>query len=485
MKSVANFINKKQIVFLGIIFFIGLFLRLYNLKNTRWFTDTGRDILVAKHLVEYSGNKFIFPLGNGGNILKNSPIYYWIIASFWFIYPSEIGVISIFAFIGSLNVILAYILSKEIFKKEYVLILPFFVSISDLLIYQSRFLFQPNLIPFFQLISFIFLFKGLKRKSFYLWAFQFSFLAALIHYSYLPILMVLFVFICVDSYLSKSYVLFKKLFVLCVIDIFLFYFLTKSPLIFFKQQFVYSFKNLYNNLFVNLIQLSNLFIRNNNIFIIILFYFSFLISLIYLFKKREKKSLLLVILFSSLIITSTYKIGGYYNSTHPYYLIILIIYSYIISKIKKFHIFLSIFFVFLLSVTISQNTKNILVNSKYELEGSRKIVKEIINNTKDLSKVVIAKCFSNDKDSECPTCFLGGVWFHLEEASRKKMGIITNNVVFNYTPYSYNSPAKYTYLISDYEINECLKDLKVNDKRAIEISSNDGWFLYILEDYVF
>lgn len=86
------------------IYFIICLLCLFNLyfsvsvaKNQIWttaFFDDSRDVLVAKHIVEYQENVTRGPWTDGGDLdstdikLLSSPLYYWLIAVLWFFQPS-------------------------------------------------------------------------------------------------------------------------------------------------------------------------------------------------------------------------------------------------------------------------------------------------------------------------------------------------------------------------------------------------------------
>lgn len=484
MKTIITFLKNKQIIFLIFFLAIGVFLRLHNLKNTQWFGDPSRDILVAKHLMEYSGEKFITPFSaEYFNGLKNSPLYYWIIAFFWFLYPSEIGVISIFAFLGSLNIILAYILSKEIFKDELSLILPFFVTISNVLINQSRTLWQPNLVPFFQLICFIFLFKGLKRKHFYLLAIQLSFLTVLIHYSFLPLLIIILIFVYIDLYLSKKYDLCIKIILLSTINVFLYFLLTKSSFIFNEKIFINSFNNYFINIYYNLKELGKSFIKNGNNFKIVFLYLSFLAPLIWLIiKKKKKVTILIFILFISFFATGFYKKPEYFHYIHPYYLIILIIYTYLISQIIKIQKLSSVLLILLVSLVIQNGNRYTIFNKSNELKISYNIAKTIIEKSKNLDSLEIFTCLDFEENPcKYPKSFIGGTWFHLEKISKQKLGNLVKNNYLNYIPFSNRSDNNQTFLICNFEIKECLKSLNLNIQESKLIYSEDNLSLLFLK----
>jgi len=482
MKKVFKLIKKKkELILLFFIFLIGLTLRTYNItNNTQWLSDTGRDILTAKHLSEYPDTKMVSPASSGGVGLKNTPLYYWILTFVWTIYPSEIFVIIVFAFLGTFNIILGYFLSKELFGKKDRLILPLLIALSNRLVEFSRSVWQPHLIPFFLLITFIYLFKGIRDKKYYLLTILVSFLSIYLHYSFLPLLITIIIYIYIDLFLSKQYELCIKSFILTLINVCLFLILTRSNLNKTGIILTNNFRVLANNLFNSLTLLSISFVEYTTNLKTILFYLSFIVPfLLILINRKEKKLLALLLLFISLILTSFYSNKMHFHYINPYYLIVLIIYTLIITAIRtKTQLFSLIFLLTLSTIIFKGNYYNIFYNFN-DLKISKLFAEKIIDMSADLKNTKILTCLKNDENNcICPECSSIGIWFYLEKLTKQKLGNIVDNKYENYLPYSNKSIEGDTYLICNYKIDDCFNNIPNNNNYQFPNVIN------IKEDYI-
>src|SRR3990172_43604 len=92
----GRYLTRPRNILVLCIISVGIILRLASLRNYIWFQqgyDESRDMLVAKHIVEYGEWLWRGPYAAGGqNILLNSPVYYYLLAIFWFIARSPYGV---------------------------------------------------------------------------------------------------------------------------------------------------------------------------------------------------------------------------------------------------------------------------------------------------------------------------------------------------------------------------------------------------------
>ncbi len=91
---------------------LGIALRLLSINNYLWSQagyDESRDMLVARHIVEYRELIMRGPYASGaaGNLLT-SPVYYWILALFWFIGRSPLSVAVLWSLLLSTIIILIY-----------------------------------------------------------------------------------------------------------------------------------------------------------------------------------------------------------------------------------------------------------------------------------------------------------------------------------------------------------------------------------------
>jgi hypothetical protein len=154
-----------NLVILFAIFALGIFLRTYNIfETTTIMGDTGRDLIVAKHLVNSSAPWSAFPAASS-RLFENSPLYFLIIGFLWFLAPSIHGVIVLFAIIQSLVIFVAYYLGKQIANKTLGYYLALFTAVSPLFVYPARWIWQPNLLALFIPLLLLFFLKVIFNKK--------------------------------------------------------------------------------------------------------------------------------------------------------------------------------------------------------------------------------------------------------------------------------------------------------------------------------
>lgn len=176
---------------LAISFIIRIRLFDYPLQNG----ESVRDYIVGYHIVQYHE----FPLtGHASGIfspLKNSPLYYYVIA----------GIVAIkdnFLFLGYVNILLQlaviaciYILGKHLFSATTGLIAAALYGLAQSTISVSLYPWHPHIMSPFLHLSFIFLMLGYTKKNYFfmlLSSFMFSFSASL-HTSVISILPLFFI----------------------------------------------------------------------------------------------------------------------------------------------------------------------------------------------------------------------------------------------------------------------------------------------------
>lgn len=156
-------------VVLAIIVLLGLWLRLHNLSQTMWFfdgMDEARDVLVAKHIVEYGETIWRGPFAAGGYFwLENSPFYYYFLAAIWFFGRSAIGSLVIWALISCTGIILSYWAGKLTRNIGVGVIAALLYAIHPSLIMVGNQIMQPHLLPLFALWFYCSTLTAWQQKS--------------------------------------------------------------------------------------------------------------------------------------------------------------------------------------------------------------------------------------------------------------------------------------------------------------------------------
>ncbi len=161
----------KRYVFPFLIFcilIVAAFLRLYRISDYMTFLgDEGRDVLIVYNILH--GNLTLLgPTASVGGFFLG-PIYYYFMAPFlWIFRYDPVGPAVMVALFGVATVWLVYKISSELFDKKTGLIASFLYSLSPLVIAYSRSSWNPNLMPFFSLLSLYVIYKGVTKNKLYL-----------------------------------------------------------------------------------------------------------------------------------------------------------------------------------------------------------------------------------------------------------------------------------------------------------------------------
>jgi len=151
-----------------LIFILGVasFFRLYRMEDYITFLgDEGRDVLIVYDILH--GNLTLLgPTASVGGFFLG-PIYYYFMAPFlWLFNYSPVGPAVMVALFGIATVFLIYKVGKEFFSAPVGLIASGLYAISPLVVIYSRSSWNPNLMPFFSLLTVYVLYKALIRNSF-------------------------------------------------------------------------------------------------------------------------------------------------------------------------------------------------------------------------------------------------------------------------------------------------------------------------------
>lgn len=139
----------KPFIWITVIVLIGSFLRLYRFSDfIRIDGDHGRDMLIAKHIVEHNEGYWAAPyaLGSRG-IVKNSPVYYWILSAMWSISRSTTSMGIVFALTSVLAIIIGYTVGVIFGGVRIGVPFAFFLSVSSMLATDAHAVWPPHLLP--------------------------------------------------------------------------------------------------------------------------------------------------------------------------------------------------------------------------------------------------------------------------------------------------------------------------------------------------
>lgn len=186
--------------YIAIIFFVvvsALLLRFYRLMDfTDWSGDSGRDMLVARHLAEFKELKYVRPLCAGGAKigLVNSPLYFYLLAAVWYLVESPEGMVVFFVCLGIASVALAGHTGLIIKNLRFGFFWSLYLAVGYVFIYYSRNVVQPHPLLFLTTLT-IWLYAQLiqnKDKAFIYVATIITvlFIATHIHLSFLGLLII-------------------------------------------------------------------------------------------------------------------------------------------------------------------------------------------------------------------------------------------------------------------------------------------------------
>ncbi|MEX2007657.1 MAG: glycosyltransferase family 39 protein [Candidatus Levyibacteriota bacterium] len=165
-----NFSKFKNFDFLAIlgVLFLAAFLRIYKIADYMTFLgDEGRDVLVVYGILH--GNPTLLgPTASVGGFFLG-PIYYYFMTPFLFLFNySPVGPAVMVALFGVATVYLIYKVASEFFGKTAGFTAAFLYSTSPLVIAYSRSSWNPNLMPFFSLLTLYVLYKAIEKRKTYL-----------------------------------------------------------------------------------------------------------------------------------------------------------------------------------------------------------------------------------------------------------------------------------------------------------------------------
>ena len=202
----------KKIILLSIIL-IAAFFRLYRINEYLIFLgDEGRDVLIVYKIL-HGDFTLLGPTASVGGFFLG-PIYYYFMAPFlWLFNYNPVGPAIMVALFGIATVWLIYKVGKEFFGLVVGLIAAGLYSISPLVVTYSRSSWNPNLMPFFSLLTIYLIYKAIKNNSVKLLILSGILFGITMQFHYLALFLgvVIFIYILLnryvyskDNYISKS-----------------------------------------------------------------------------------------------------------------------------------------------------------------------------------------------------------------------------------------------------------------------------------------
>lgn len=158
---------KKKITILLIILILLLaaFLRLYRISSYMGFLgDEGRDVLVARDIL--NGHfTLLGPRSSAGDFYMG-PFYYYLITPFLLLYNYDpVGPAIMVALFGIATVLLIYIVGKNLFGRLAGLFAAALYAVSPLVLAYSHSSWNPDILPFFALLTMYTLFLTISGKN--------------------------------------------------------------------------------------------------------------------------------------------------------------------------------------------------------------------------------------------------------------------------------------------------------------------------------
>lgn len=166
MERIKNIIinNKLEILILFIVLVVGTILRLYKIDEYMLFLgDEGRDATIVRRFLVKGDLMFIGPGTSVGNMYLG-PLYYYMIAPFLLAFNfSPVGPSVMVALFGVATIYLIWFVTRVWFPSKKInwagLIAAGLYAVSPVVIIQSRSSWNPNIMPFFALLTLFALWK--------------------------------------------------------------------------------------------------------------------------------------------------------------------------------------------------------------------------------------------------------------------------------------------------------------------------------------
>ncbi|MGA3291881.1 MAG: glycosyltransferase family 39 protein [Candidatus Microgenomates bacterium] len=159
--------NKGEAIILGIILIVAAFCRLYKIDQYMTFLgDEGRDVIAVRKIFTELHPTLIGPGTSVGNMYLG-PLYYYMMAVPLLLAGfSPVGPAVMIAILGVITVLFIWYVTWIWFNKKAALVAAGLYAISPTIIYYSRSSWNPNIMPFFALLSVFSVWKVWKERKF-------------------------------------------------------------------------------------------------------------------------------------------------------------------------------------------------------------------------------------------------------------------------------------------------------------------------------
>jgi hypothetical protein len=400
LASADKSLRKKIFIFALFITFVwGLLLRTTRvLHDAGWYGDVSRDLLIAKHISEFKEFINAAPYnGSSFKVFKNSPLYFYLVASLWTLGRSHLGTVMVHATISSINVIVIGVIVYKLLKnKVWALVASFIAAKAEILVYFSTTIFQPHLLPLVSNLAILFWIIAHQNKSLkHLYASMFFLLLGLnIHYSQMLLLpgFGLLIFMTLKSIHKRRKSLAAIIFFLCsqvaVVSIWLYFVLDKNLsqklTLFYKDRGQSITKTALKAVKHHLPRAVFHVIPDNATTIAFWLLILLTIATLIIFKKYKKvtrSTKLLVLTFALAIITLFFyqgEVKHYYLT--PLYSLLIICLTIAWSKSGKLLSILGLLLIFFYQPIFYKNTLQLIAKPVYQEDSTKTITQQIAHN---------------------------------------------------------------------------------------------------------
>lgn len=154
----------ENVLILSILVFAA-FLRVHKIGEYMTFLgDEGRDAIVLYNIL-HGKLTLLGPTASVGGFFMGPAYYYLVTPFFWLFNYSPVGPSVLVAILSVVTVWLIYKIGSEFFGKKAGLIAAFLYTLSPLVIIYSRSSWNPNVMPFFTILTLYSLYKAIKKQS--------------------------------------------------------------------------------------------------------------------------------------------------------------------------------------------------------------------------------------------------------------------------------------------------------------------------------
>jgi 4-amino-4-deoxy-L-arabinose transferase-like glycosyltransferase len=171
--AISGWIKKhpNEFALLGIVLVVGAFLRLYNIGQYMTFLgDEGRDAIIVRNLLVYADPILVGPGTSIGNMYLGPLYYYFIVPALLLAGFSPVGPSILVALFGCFTIFLIWVCIRQWFPSKGfhfgALAASLLYAISPTIIIYSRSSWNPNIMPFFSLLTIYSMWKTWKQQDF-------------------------------------------------------------------------------------------------------------------------------------------------------------------------------------------------------------------------------------------------------------------------------------------------------------------------------